>query len=120
MSTYRCREAFTAYGKGGDLGDIRVIAAGTLVADGDPVLKGRESLFEKVEDHVEKYGRRDRVTKDSEKERDSKVVERATADPGERRSVGRPKVDVEDEKSPRRSPVKAETSASKDKKDGEV
>ena len=55
----------------------RVFQEGTSVADDDPVVKGREHLFETVEErHVRVRGG---------------VVERATAGPGEIRNVQIPK-----------------------------
>jgi len=80
----------------------KVINAGHLVEDGDPLLKGREHLFEDVETHLS-----DR----------SASVEQATAAPGEKRTVtrGRP---------PGRKPREAKTSTTapstaKDKDPGE-
>jgi hypothetical protein len=49
---------------------------GQLVADDDPVIKGREHLFEDV---------------DAFMERQTPRVEQATAEPGARRSLTRPK-----------------------------
>ncbi|OLZ72568.1 hypothetical protein AVW11_04025 [Streptomyces amritsarensis] len=50
----------------------RVVPAGQLVDASDPVIKGRETLFEDAEAYV--YDR-------------TPQVERATAEPGERRSL---------------------------------
>ena len=62
MSELRARESFFAFVKG----ISRQIRAGELVKNNDPVVKGRESLFESP-------------------------VEQATAAPGEKRTVARPK-----------------------------
>jgi hypothetical protein len=53
----------------------RVVRAGDLVGDKDPVLKGREDLFEPVEEYLDRRSN----------------IEQATAAPGERRSVAVPK-----------------------------
>ncbi|MER7212459.1 hypothetical protein ACFYY8_33615 [Streptosporangium sp. NPDC001559] len=50
----------------------RVVPVGHLVEDGDPLLVGREHLFEPVETHLA---------------RREPAVEQATAAPGERRSI---------------------------------
>lgn len=117
MTTLRANQSFTAYNR--KTGDMRPVPAGTLVDSSDDVVKGRESLFDKVEDFVEKYGRKDRSVVYN------KTVERASAEPGERRSVGRP-LPPENEKSSddkgpaRRTPTKADTTGPKGKQDGEV
>lgn len=51
----------------------RVITAGMLLDASDPVIKGREALFEDVDTYMS--------------ERAPQPVERATAEPGERRSL---------------------------------
>lgn len=71
MAIKRCKSSFAAAVRGVP----RVMAVGTLVDEDDPILKGREDLFEDVELHVQ--GRASRV-------------EQATAEPGARRSLGRP------------------------------
>lgn len=116
MSTLRANQSFTAYDR--KTGDMRPVPVGTLVDSSDDVVKGRESLFDKTEDFVEKYGRPDRsVTY-------SRSVERASAEPGERRNVSRPLPPEEkssDDKGPvRRTPTKADTTGPKGKQDGEV
>ncbi len=58
MATVRAKESFTA--------DGRIIAAGLFYDDADPIVKGREALFEPIE-----------VVR----------VEQATAAPGEKRST---------------------------------
>lgn len=69
--TKRCKAAFAA-----SVGGIpRVMRPGALVQDNDPVIKGRENLFEDVDTYVQKRVRR---------------VEDATAEPGGRRSLSRP------------------------------
>ncbi|ASU81509.1 hypothetical protein CDO52_00755 [Nocardiopsis gilva YIM 90087] len=79
---YRCKEAFATQ----VAGVKRVVPAGELVEDTDPVFKGRERLFEPVGDYVSRRG---------------SGVERATAEPGEKRVVST--VTAEDEK-PKRGP----------------
>lgn len=71
VAIYRCKEPFRTTVNGAK----RVVPAGELVEDTDPVFKGREHLFESVDTYVTR--------------RDTRV-ERATAEPGEKRSVGRP------------------------------
>jgi hypothetical protein len=71
MSILRCTESFAVMN-----GHIpRVLRAGDTVYDNDPVVKGHEASFEPLEDHIA------RVTS----------VEAATAAPGEKRSVTRPR-----------------------------
>ena len=53
----------------------KVIPVGHLVEDGDPLLNGRTHLFEPVEAHVSRQ----------------RGVEEATATPGEKRNVRRPR-----------------------------
>jgi hypothetical protein len=67
----RCRQPFTVWNNGAP----RVVAGGDLVDDNDPVIKGREHLFEDVATYMA-----DRRTR----------VEQTTAEPGERRSLSRP------------------------------
>lgn len=74
VAIYRCKEPFRTNVNGAK----RVVPAGELVEDTDPVFKGREHLFEPVGDYVSRHG--------------EARVERATAEPGEKRSVGRPAV----------------------------
>lgn len=76
MSIMRCKTSFMTNVNG----SRRMIRQGDLFSSDDPVVKGREALFDAVEDVVAKR------TPKSES-----VVERATAEPGERRSVGRPR-----------------------------
>jgi hypothetical protein len=68
----RCRESFTVWTKGSP----RVVAAGDLVDAGDPVVKGREHLFEDVDAFMASRSAR---------------AEQATAAPGERREVSTPR-----------------------------
>jgi hypothetical protein len=70
MATLRCKEPFAADIKGVP----RVVPAGALVDSNDPVVKGREHLFEPVDAFME------RRTAD---------VEQATAAPGEKRSIAK-------------------------------
>lgn len=67
MAILRCTESFA-----GD--DNRVVTAGSLVDADDPVVKGREHLFEPVETFMARRA----------------GVEQATAAPGEVRTVKRP------------------------------
>ncbi|SDN17891.1 hypothetical protein [Streptomyces wuyuanensis] len=71
MAIKRCRAAFAVSVNGVP----RMVTVGQLVDASDPVIKGREALFEDVDTYVS-----ERAPK----------VEQATADPGEKRSVGRP------------------------------
>lgn len=73
MAVLRSKEAFTAWSGGAP----RVITVGQLVDDSDPIIKGREHLFETTEAHVAQ-----------QRERRAEV-EQATAAPGEKRSVRR-------------------------------
>lgn len=70
----RCIESFATTTNGRN----RVIREGNLVRDDDAIVEGREHLFETVEENVEGF-----------RSRPEPVVERATAEPGERRRVGR-------------------------------
>lgn len=69
MRVYRCRSAFVHYEKGGAR---RRYQPGQLVAEGDPILAGREKNFELVDDFMD---------------RTQQPVEQATAAPGEKRAV---------------------------------
>lgn len=69
MSVYRAKEPFAFTSKSGV---PRSIVPGDLLFDGDPDLKGREHLFERVEDAAA---------------RSRAVVESTTAEPGELRSL---------------------------------
>lgn len=72
MAIKRCKSSFAASVDG----TPRMYNVGQLVDSSDPVIKGREALFEDVETHVaEKAAHR------------SSGAERATAEPGEKRSV---------------------------------
>lgn len=129
MSTLRAKDSFTAF-VGGQAINVR---AGDLLDSGHVTVKGREKLFESVEDYVENPGRKTSVTRGQESP-SHVLMERTSAEPGERRSVDTKtgvkaekndeKVDekkVEDKSSARRSPVKMDTSAGpKGKQDGEV
>lgn len=66
MAELRARESFFAFVKG----ISRQIRAGELVKNNDPVVKGREALFTDASESP---------------------VEQATAAPGEKRTVARPK-----------------------------
>jgi hypothetical protein len=67
----RSKRSFAAYGP---KGAPRVVKAGQIVADDDPVVKGRESAFESVDAHLARRPR----------------TEQATADPGEPRALTPP------------------------------
>lgn len=78
-SMFRCTEAFVTVD---DDGHRRRVAMGDLVPGGDPILKGRESLFAPVDD-------------------DGEAIQTATKAPGERSTARRAK------KSPaKKSPAK--------------
>lgn len=68
MPIKRCKASFAVSVNGVP----RMVTAGQLVDASDPVIKGREALFEDAETYVS-----DRAPR----------VEQATAEPGERRSV---------------------------------
>lgn len=72
MAIYRAKEAFALPGPTG-----RVVTPGSLMSDDDPAFKGKEHLFELVEDHVRKDTARVRGNN----------VEDASAEPNTRRSV---------------------------------
>lgn len=71
MGIMRAKASFVTYSGGAP----RMVHVGDLLEDTDPVMKGREHLFEGVEDHVRRPSGR------------SGEVEAATAEPGEKRSV---------------------------------
>lgn len=73
MAVLRVREAFACHYRGVD----EVFPPGRLVDSGDPVVKGREHLFESVEVAASRESRAPL----------GGVVESATAAPGEKRSV---------------------------------
>ncbi|MGV2914492.1 hypothetical protein [Streptomyces alfalfae] len=73
MGIKRATQAFTAYIDGMP----RVVHAGDLVPDTDPVLQGRTQLFEDVEEHVAHR-------------HPSPQTESATAAPGETRNLTPP------------------------------
>lgn len=75
MPIKRCVAAFAASVDGVP----RMYTVGQLVDASDPVIKNREGLFEDVETHMA-----DKAARQAPR------VEQATAEPGEKRSVGRP------------------------------
>jgi hypothetical protein len=75
MAIKRCVAAFAASVDG----TPRMYTVGQLVDASDPVIKGREGLFEDVETHMA-----DKAARQAPR------VEQATAEPGEKRSVARP------------------------------
>lgn len=72
MAIKRCKASFAASVNG----TPHMFKVGQLVDAGDPVIRGREGLFEDVETYVSG--------------REAARVEQATAEPGAKRSVGRP------------------------------
>lgn len=81
MAIKRCKAAFSAYVGG----QIRMVNAGELLEESDPVIRGRDHLFEDVGTYVEQR------RADAQATQLPPTVERATAEPGEKRAVGRPK-----------------------------
>lgn len=67
----RCKKSFAAYVNG----TPRVVKVGALVADDDPIVKGREASFESVDAHLSAR---------------KQQVEQATADPGQPRDLTPP------------------------------
>lgn len=67
----RSKRSFAAYGP---TGAPRVVKAGQIVADDDPIVKGREDAFESVDAHLARHAR----------------TEQATAAPGEPRALTPP------------------------------
>lgn len=61
---------------------LRVVHLGDLVDANDPVVKGRADLFEDVEQHMARGNAP--VSREA-------VIERASAEPGEKRALGRPR-----------------------------
>jgi len=116
MTTLRAKGPFTAFVNGQAL----PVPAGELLDSSHPVVQGREELFEKVEDFVNNVGRKTSVSRDDKPRRSEVLMERATSEPGEKRSVSPKPSQDEDRPAPRRTPAKAEASTAKDKKDGEV
>lgn len=98
----------------------RMFCAGDLIDADDEAVKGRENFFQPVEDFVQEKRDRPQIGLRG------RVIERATAEPGEKRSVSpKPSQDEkpsQDDEKPagRRTPAKAPVSSSTDKKDGEV
>ncbi|MEU9861326.1 hypothetical protein AB0D99_10640 [Streptomyces sp. NPDC047971] len=68
MAIKRCTTSFAAVVDGAP----RVVRPGTLVEDGDPILKGREQFFESVDTYMS---------------RRRPETEAATAEPSEKRSL---------------------------------
>lgn len=75
MAIKRCKAAFAVSVNGVP----RMVTVGQLVDASDPVIKGREALFEDVETFMS-----DKAA------RQAPQVEQATAEPGEKRSVAAP------------------------------
>lgn len=80
MAVLRCIDAFAYTDR--RTGRDTVVTAGALFKDTDPRVQGREHLFEVVDQEIEKV------------KVDPVPVEQATAAPGERRRVGRPRKDA--------------------------
>jgi len=76
MAIKRCKASFAVSANGVP----RMVTAGQLVDANDPVIKGREALFEDVETFMS-----DKAARQAPK------VEQATAEPGEKRSVAPPR-----------------------------
>lgn len=76
MSIMRCKSTFFAVLKGQE----RRVRTGELLSSDDPVVKQHAPYFESVEEHL--------ANKAAMAE---PVVERATAEPGEKRALGRPR-----------------------------
>lgn len=104
MTIMRCTEAFVAWTPTGPIS----VGKDALLDSDDPLVKGRARHFVPVEEYVEKLGRaQDR----------SRVTERATAEPDERRTVV-PRPDPKPEQKPATSTTARTTRGGK--KDGEV
>lgn len=67
MATLRCKEPFAVFIDGVP----HVVGAGQLVDSDDPVVQGREAMFEQVDTYMTRH----------------RPVEQATAAPGEARTV---------------------------------
>lgn len=85
MAVFRVVEAFAMQDKAS--GAVRLFRPGDLVDAHDPVVRGRESLFEPVEETV----RRSIESQVAQVVHGAPGVEQATAAPGEKRSVSKPK-----------------------------
>lgn len=119
MSILRVRDSFLYYGPGYQ----RMFCAGDLVDGSDPAVKGREELFQPVEDFVQEKTDRKQIGLRG------RTVERASAEPGEKRETPTPKVEEKsedkaeekkDEKAAPRSSRTTSTTGAKGKQDGEV
>jgi chromatin segregation and condensation protein Rec8/ScpA/Scc1 (kleisin family) len=108
MSIMRCTESFVAWTPAGPVS----VAKDALLNSDDPLVKGRDRHFVPVEEYVERLGRmQDR----------SRVTERATAEPDERRTVV-PRPETKPETKPEQKPATSTRPATqgRTKKDGEV
>lgn len=76
MPVLRVKESFSP------AGSVHVYAAGALVDSDDPIVKGREHMFEAVEATVARQ-------QQTPEQREAGVIESATAAPGEKRSRGK-------------------------------
>ncbi len=74
MAVYRAKQGF-CYDDAA--GVPRIVVPGSLMSDADPGFKGRESLFEPVEEHIVAESARRR----------GRSVEDASAEPNSRRSA---------------------------------
>lgn len=123
MTTLRAKESFQAFVDSPSGVQKVTVPAGELLDSGHPTVKGREHLFEAVDDHVASLGRWEQVRKGENRGRGDVLMERATAEPGERRSVN-PRPDPEEKpaapKGVGKAAVKPPTASSKGKQDGEV
>ncbi len=116
MTTLRAHESFNAYVNGQAI----AVRAGDLLDSSHIVVSGREKLFSSVEDYVEDPGRKNRrqLAKDGDRGRSDVLIERATADPGERRELPKPKPEADKPKVDEKP--KTATRTAKGKQDGEV
>jgi hypothetical protein len=132
MSTLRAKESFTAYVRFGKDKDAPVqavaVAAGELLDSSHPTVKGREHLFVPVEEYVANPGRKTWVSKADKPSPSEVLMERATADPDEKRTVRPTRATVADkaadkaeEKDEKPSPTRGlRTGDRRPKQDGEV
>lgn len=76
----RSKRSFAVYGPNGA---PRVVKAGQIVADDDPVVKGRENAFESVDAHLARRARTEQATADPGEPRALTPPTETTFDPGE-------------------------------------
>lgn len=83
MAVFRAREPFALAGPVG-----RVIRAGDVISDDDPDFKGREHLFEPVEESIAVA----KARRAGVEVLTGPTSETASAEPNTKRSVGRPRI----------------------------